>query len=153
MSNSLHSDPCQPKSLRWAASAGVYMFLCATVVAIALDDVLSLLADVIGLPAAFAMSLLAAPAVPAGALVWWAIVERRGSRAYLVGGTYGALTALLTWACWTVGFVSVWSRKLLTAGPVPSLVGFVLAFVLVAGTLAGLPLMYARRRLPNTSGA
>lgn len=153
MSSSLRSDPCQPKSLRWAASAGVYTYLCATMVAIALDDVLSLLADVIGLPAAFAMPLLATPALPAGALVWWAIVERPGSRAYLVGGIYGALTALLTGAFWTVGFVSVWGSEMLTAGPVAYLVGFVLAVVLVAGTLAGLPMMYARRRLPNKSVA
>lgn len=147
MSSSLRSDPKRTESLRWSVYAGVYMYVCGTVVAYLLDDVLSLLADVIGLPATYAMPLLASPALLAGALAWWVLVEHRDSRAYLVGGGYGALTALLTWLFWTVRFVTVWGREMLTAAIVPYLVGLVLTIALVAGGLAGLPMMYARRRL------
>jgi len=42
---------------------------------------------------------------------------------------------------------------MLTAGPVPLLVGFVLGAVAVAGVLVGLPITYARRRSRRASDA
>lgn len=129
------------------------MYVCATLVALALNDVLVLLADVIGLPVTYAIPLLALPALPSGALVWWVVVERRGSRSFRFGSVYGALTALLTSALWTARFVSVWGREMLAATGVRYLVGFVFAVVLVAGAITGLPMMYARRRLaPEPAG-
>lgn len=153
MSSALRSDTSRNESLRWSMYAGLYMYVCGTVVAFAFDDMLSLLADVIGLPGTYAMPLLASPALPVGALAWWVVVERRNSRAVRFGGVYGALTALLTWALWTARFVDVWGSEMLAATGVRYLVGFVLAVVLVAGAITGLPMMYARRRLaPEPAG-
>jgi len=131
---------------RWSLLAGVYSFCCAALTAFFLSSVLGVFADVIGLPAAFAVPILAAPAFPAGASVWWALVERRGTVTYLRGAAFGLLTALVTGLVWTVRFVSVWSTEMLAAGPVRLLVGFVFGAVAVAGVLVGFPITYVRRR-------
>ena len=124
--------------------AGAYLFVCATLTAFLLSDVLVLLGDALGLPAGYAMFVLASPALAVGAVGWWALVERRGSYTYLVGAAVGLLTALLTGLVWIVRFVSSWGVEfLLTVGV---LVGVVLGWAVAAGVLAGLPLMYARRR-------
>ena len=145
------SRPSSPR--RWALIAGVYAFGCATVTAFALSDMLGLFAEVIGLPPAFAMPLLATPALVAGAGLWWALVERPGTVTYPRGAAFGLLTALVTGALWTARFVLVWGPEMLTAGPVPLLVGFVLGMVAVAGVLVGLPITYVRRRSRRRSDA
>ncbi|OYR84242.1 hypothetical protein DJ71_09205, partial [Halorubrum sp. E3] len=66
---------------------------------------------------------------------------------------FGLLTALLTGAVWTGRFVLVWGPEMLTAGPVPLLVGFVLGAVAVAGVLVGLPITFVRRRNRTRSDA
>jgi hypothetical protein len=152
--NSSRSAERGPFSSRqWSLFAGVYAFGCATLTAFALSTVLGLFAEVIGLPTAFAMPLLATPALVAGAVVWWALVERRGAVTYVRGAAFGLFTALLTGAAWTARFVSVWSVEMLTAGPVLLIVGFVLGAVGAAGVLVGLPITYARRRSRKGSDA
>ncbi|SMO72125.1 hypothetical protein [Halorubrum cibi] len=133
-------------SQRWSLLAGVYAFGCAALTAVLLSDVLGLFAEVIGLPPTLSMLLLASPALVAGAGIWWALVERRGAYTYPAGAAFGLLTALSTGAVWTVRFVSVWGVEMLTAGPVPLLVGFVLGMTALAGVLVGLPFAYVRRR-------
>ncbi|OTF02929.1 hypothetical protein [Halorubrum sp. SD612] len=133
-------------SRRWSLYAGVYAFACAALTTSLLSTVLGVLAEVIGLPAALAIPILATPALAAGTAVWWALVERGGSVTYVRGAAFGLCTALITGGFWTARFASVWSVEMLTAGPVPLLVGFVFGAVAVAGTLIGLPFTYARRR-------
>ncbi|MFW5857182.1 MAG: Gfo/Idh/MocA family protein [Planctomycetota bacterium] len=72
---------------------------------------------------------------------------------YRRGAAFGLLTALATGALWTARFVDVWEAEMLTAGPVPLLVGLVLGTVAVAGVLVGLPITYARRRSRERSDA
>ncbi|TKX72360.1 hypothetical protein EXE46_15915 [Halorubrum sp. GN11_10-6_MGM] len=134
------------RSRRWSIFAGVYAFGCAVLTASLLSTVLGVFAEVIGLPAALAVPLLATPALAAGTAAWWALVERRGSVTYVRGAAFGLLTALITGGFWTARFASVWSVEMLTAGPVPLLVGVVFGAVAVAGILVGLPFTYARRR-------
>ena len=138
---------------RWSLYAGAYAFGCAALTAFLLSDVLGLFAAVIGLPAAASTPLLATPALAVGGLVWWAVVERRGTVTYLRGAAFGLLTALLTGALWTARFASVWGPEMLAAGPVRLLVGFVLGAVAVAGVLVGLPITYVRRRSRRASDA
>ena len=138
---------------QWSLLAGVYAFGCATLTAFALSGMLGLFAEVIGLPAAVALPLLATPALVVGAGVWWTLVERRETATYPRGAAFGLLTALLTGGVWTARFVSVWSVEMLTAGPVPLLVGFVLGAVGVAGVLVGLPFTFVRRRSRARSDA
>ena len=52
---------------QWSLLAGVYAFGCATLTAFALSGMLGLFAEVIGLPAAVALPLLATPALIVGA--------------------------------------------------------------------------------------
>lgn len=147
MDTSLPSASDVPPSVRWSAVAGLYLFVCGTATALLLADVLALLAEVIGLPMALWMVVLASPALVVGAVAWWAVVERRGSYSYLLGGTVGLVTALLTGLLWTGRFASAWGIEMLAVGVVPLLVGVVLGLAAIAGALTGLPLMYARRRL------
>lgn len=137
--------------VQWSMYAGLYTFVCGTATAYLLYDVLALLADVIGLPTAYAMVLLASPTLVVGAGAWWTIVERRDSYAYRHGGAFGVVTALLTGLLWTVQFVRVWGLEMLVIPIGSFLVLLVLGFALIAGLLAGLPLMYARRRLRTRS--
>lgn len=151
MSDSLRAE--SPPTLRWSLYAGLYAFGCAALTAFLLSDVLGPFAEVIGLPLAAAMPLLGTPALVVGAVVWWALVERRDAPTYPRGAAFGLLTALLTGALWTVRFVSVWSVEMLTAGLVPLLVGVVFGAVAVAGVLVGLPITYVRRRSRRASEA
>jgi hypothetical protein len=146
MHSSRPSGPGAFTSRQWSLLAGAYAFGCATLTALVLSDVLGLFAEVIGLPAVVSLPLLGTPALVVGAGVWWALVERRGAVTYVRGAAFGLFTALLTGGVWTARFVSVWSAEMLTAGPVPLLVGFVFGAVGVAGVLVGLPITYVRRR-------
>ena len=145
------SSPSSPR--RWALIAGAYAFGCATVTAFLLSDALGVFAEVIGLPPAFAMPLLATPALAAGAGLWWTLVERPGAVTYPRGAAFGLLTALATGSLWTARFVFVWGPEMLTAGPVPLLVGLVLGVVAVAGVLVGLPIAFVRRRSRSDAAA
>ena len=151
MNESLRRTAASTSSVRWSLLAGAYAFCCAAFTAASLSTVLDLFGEVIGLPTAFVVPILAAPALLAGALVWWALVERRGTVTYLRGAAFGLLTALITGLVWTARFVSVWSPEMLAADPVRLLVGFVFAAVAVAGILVGLPITYVRRRSRGAS--
>lgn len=152
MDTALHSPSGVSPPMRWSIYAGLYTFVCGTAVAYLLDDVLSVLADVIGLPSGYATVAFASPALVVGAVVWWAVVECRRSYGYLVGGAFGLLTALVTGLLWTVRFVDVWGVEMLVTPVASVLVALVLGSVVVAGFLTGLPLMYARRHATSSSG-
>lgn len=132
--------------------AGLYLFGCGVALAVLLNDMLTLLGDVMGLPAPYSLAIFAIPALVFGALSWWLVVERRAAYAYRFGAVVGLLTALLTGAVWTALFVAVWGVEMVTVPMVAVLVGFVLGFAVVAGVLSGLPLMYVRRRVHTGSG-
>jgi hypothetical protein len=153
MDDTLLSESGLSPPRRWALIAGGYAFGCATVTAFLLSDMLGLFAEVIGLPTALSMPLLATPALVVGAGVWWALVERPGTVTYPRGAAFGLLTALVTGGLWTARFAFVWGPEMLTAGPVPLLVGFVLGMVAVAGVLVGLPITFVRRWSRSRSGA
>jgi hypothetical protein len=151
MDSSTSPAPGVRASRRWSLLAGVYAFACAALTAASLSTVLGLFGEVIGLPTALVVPIIAAPALFAGALVWWALVERRGTVTYLRGAAFGLLTALVTGLLWTARFVSVWSPEMLAADPVRLLVGFVFAAVALAGVVVGLPITYVRRRSRGAS--
>jgi hypothetical protein len=130
----------------WALYAGVYMFVCAAVVAVLLSDILALLADVIGLPAAYWPVIVAGPAFGIGAVAWWTIVERRASYTYRLGAVFGGVTALLTGLLWTGRFILVWSVEMAAVPVITYLIAFVVGVTAVAGVLTSIPLMYVRRQ-------
>lgn len=132
---------------RWSLAAGLYMYACGTVIALALNDVLVLFGEVIGLAPPFSMLVLAVPALVIAPLVWWRLVERPAEYSSVRGGAFGLFTALLTAIAWILRFVTVWGAEMLAAGPVLLIVGFVLAAVSIGGVLAGTPFMFLRRRM------
>lgn len=123
------------------------MFICGVVVTLILSDLLSLLADVIGLSTGYWMVIVASPAFAIGAVVWWATVERRQSYSYLVGGAFGLVTALLTGLLWTAQFIRFWGVEMAEIPIIGFLILLVLGLTAIAGVAVALPLMYARRRL------
>lgn len=146
MSDALAPLRIGPASIRWSLAAGVYLFLWALAVVMLLDDVLFLLAEVIGLPMEFWSVILAGPALFNGAFVWLFAVELRDSYSYVLGAAAGLLTAVLTSLLWTLRFVTVWGTEMLTVHEVGLLVAVVGSLASVAGVLAGVPLMGIRRR-------
>ena len=98
MSDSLRAESESSSALRWSLYAGGYAFGCAALTAFLLSDLLGLFAEVIGLPPVAGMPLLATPALVVGAVVWWALVERRDAPTYLRGAAFGLLTALFVGA-------------------------------------------------------
>ncbi|WP_424014655.1 hypothetical protein ACOZ35_01090 [Halorubrum xinjiangense] len=153
MDTSVSSASGPAPSRRWSLYAGFYAVGCGAVTAGLLSTVLSVFAQVIGLPESFPVPLLAAPALLVGGAVWWLLVERRGAYTYRAGVAYGAVTALGTGLVWTAWFTLVWSVEMLAAGPTRLLVGFVLGAVTAAGTLIGVPITYLRRRSRARSAA
>ncbi len=147
MDTALHAESSDSPSAKWAAYAGLYMFVCGTVVASLLSDLLALLADVIGLPAGYAMAMFASPVLVIGTAVWWLLVERRTAYTYPIGGVFGLITASAAGLLWTARFVDVWGVEMAVIDAVASLIAFVIGVAVVGGVLAGLPMMYARRRL------
>lgn len=147
MVTALHEDARPAPSKTWSLYAGLYLVGCGVVLAVLLNDMLTLLGDVIGLPTPYSSVIFPSPALLFGALSWWLVVERRAAYAYRFGAVVGLLTALLTGVVWTARFVVVWGVEMLTVPMVAVLVGFVLGFAVLAGVLSGPPLMYARRRL------
>jgi hypothetical protein len=128
-------------------SAGLYMFVCAVLVALLLSDVLSLLADGLGLPAGYWMVILASPAFAIGTVVWWVAIERRNSQSYLLCGAFGLATAVVTGLLWTAQFVRFWGVEMAETPAVGYLIALVLGITAIAGVVLALPLMYVRRRL------
>lgn len=137
----------------WALFAGVYAFACGAFVAALLSDVLRVFVDVAGLPSGFPIPLFATPALVAGTLCWWRVVERRRAFGYRSGAAFGLVTALCTGGLWTAWFVVRWGPEMLAAGPVLLIVGLTLAFAAVAGVFIGVPLAYVRRRIGGGSAA
>jgi hypothetical protein len=131
----------------WSLTAGVYAFLCGAVLLLLLSPVSTTLGELFGFPSAYSTFLLAAPAVVIGAVVWSSAVERRQAYTYPFGALFGAVTALLTVLFWLVIFTLVWGVSLVRTGGI--LIAFVLVVVVPAGLATGLPLMYARQRLPG----
>lgn len=123
------------------------MFVCGTVVAYLLSDLLALPADIIGLPAGYAMAVFASPILVIATTVWWLLVERRAAYTYLIGGVFGLVTASATGLLWTARFVDVWGVEMAAIDIVAYLIALVVGVAVVGGVLAGLPMMYARRRL------
>ena len=132
---------------QWSLVAGIYLFLCGTAVSVLLSDLLGLLADVIGLSVGHWAGILASPAVPIGAAVWWVTVGRRGAYSYLAGTSFGFTATLLTGALWTGRFVQVWGVEMAAVRMTRLLILVVLGFTAVSGILAAVPFMYLRRRV------
>lgn len=136
----------------WSIGAGIYLFLCGIVTTVMLQDILVLFSEVIGLPPVYAIVILPGPALLIGSVVWWRVIEDRGSYSYVSGALFGLLTALGTGCFWVLQFVSVWSTDMLVVPIVSYITALVLGIVMAAGILAGLPFMYGRRVFQEKSG-
>jgi hypothetical protein len=134
--------------VKWSVIASGYLLLCAVGLLLVLSQVTTLVAEILGVPAGSPLGL-AAPAPVVGAVAWWTGVERGGRLTYLSGGAVGLVTALLTVVFWLLWGVAVWGIEGVLAGW--PLVFAVLAPSLPVGAIAGLPLMYARRRRHDPS--
>lgn len=129
----------------WSIAAGGYAFLCGTVLMASLHPITGTLAGLFGVEFGRPSLLLASPATLLGATVWWAVVERRGTYSYLRGALFGGLTAVATVVAWVLRSLQVWGLELVATGWF--VVAWMLAMTAVAGLVAGVPLVYARRRL------
>lgn len=147
MVTALQTDFSASSPMRRSVYAGLYLFIAGLLLSLLLSDMLSVLADVIPLPVTYSVVVFACPTVVFGAGTWWAVVERGGAHSYRHGAIVGVATALLTGLVWTTLFVAVWGVEMVTVPIVAFLVVFVLGIAVVVGGLAGLPLMYACRRL------
>jgi hypothetical protein len=139
--------PGRRSSTAWSLCAGGYAFGCAAALVSFLGAPVETVATALTLPSDSAV-LVAAPATPFGAVVWWALVERRRAHSYLAGGAAGLVTALLTVALWTVWAATVWGPRLVWVAGI--LVGAALAVSLPVGAAAGVPLMIVRRRVGSS---
>lgn len=133
-------------SARWVLYSGLYMFGWGLLLAVMLSDLLTIYADVTGLPADYWALVLAGPTVFIGAGVWWILIERRQAYRYRLGGLFGLLTASLTVFLWTARLVTVWGVEMLAVPMVYLLAGLVLGLAGLAGLIAGITFMYTRRR-------
>jgi len=132
-------------SVVWSLLAGAYVFVCSSLVVLPLGAVADTLLTVLGLPESYAAVLVPGSGALVGAVGWWALVERRAAYSYLFGALFGLVTAVVTVLGWTLAVSVVWGpRTVLLAGVV--VIGFVLAITAPFGAVAGLPMMYARRR-------
>jgi hypothetical protein len=138
------------RSAVWSASAGLYAFLWAAALLVFLDPVTGTLAKLVGLPTGYAPVAMAVPAAAAGAVAWWALAERRRRYRYGIGALFGVSVAGLTVLFWVLAFAVVWGPRLVLSGWF--LVALVFGVTSLAGSLAGMPLMYARRRLRVPGG-
>jgi hypothetical protein len=133
----------------WSVGAGGYALFCSLLVLAPLSSVTRVLVQL--LPGPELPPLFALPVPVLGAVVRWAVVERRGSDGYLGCALAGALTGLLTVLCWILAFVIVWSAPVVGVGGI--LIAFVLAVVVPAGAVAALPLTALRRRARQSASA
>ena len=67
--------------------------------------------SLLGYSAGYPEFAMAAPALLAGTVVWWALVERRRTHRYPFGVAFGVLTALFTVAFWVLVFTGVWGQN------------------------------------------
>jgi hypothetical protein len=134
-------------SSRWSAYAGVYAFLCGVALTVPLGFVAGTLVKVLGLPTALTAVLVPGSGAVAGAVAWWAVVERPEAYGYLRGGLAGLVTVLLTVLFWAHLIAVVWAPEFLALPGTVLTIGVVLAVTAPAGFVAGLPLLYLRRRL------
>jgi len=137
-------------STRWSLYAGVYAFLCGVALIVPLGAVAKTVVRILTLPPALTVVLVPGSGAVLAAGIWWLLVERRGEYTYLLGGAAWLATALLTVALWTVLVAAVYGPMAVAVGGV-----VILVTLLVAGpvaVIAGLPMMYARRRLAGADG-
>lgn len=142
------SPSARRSSTVWSLCAAGYAFGCAAALVSVLGTPVETVATALTLPSDSTV-LVAAPATPFGAVVWWALVERRRAHSYLAGGAAGLVTALLTVAFWSVWAATVWGPRLVWVTGL--LVGAALAVSLPVGAVAGVPLMIARRRVGSSA--
>lgn len=150
MTPTIGIDLGMPDATRWSIYAGGYMFAWGVMIAMLLSDILTLLADVIGIPAQYWVIVFSSPIVFVGAGTWWFLIERPRHYTYRWGGLFGLLTAMLTALLWTGRFVSVWGVEMLAVRMVYLLAGVVFAIAGIAGLLLGVVFMYPRRRAAPT---
>lgn len=146
-------DPERPRSspriaprTRWSLYAGLYAFLCGGLLLLPLGFVAHTLVKVLGLPTSFTSVLVPGTGAVVGAVVWWVVVERRDAYTYLAGGAVGVLTALFTALLWALVIAVVWGPEFLLLAGTLLVIAFVLAVSAPLAFVAGIPLMYARRR-------
>lgn len=129
----------------WSIAAGGYAFLCGTALLATMQPTSEILLGLLGSPPGPPMVLMAAPSALFGAVVWRAVVERRGAYSYVRGAVFGGITALATVFAWILAFLETWGFDLVATGWF--VIAWVLAMTVMGGLVGGLPLMYARRRL------
>lgn len=135
-------------SVWWAAFAGVYAFVCSSLLLLGLSPVTTTLAKLLRLPSGVAPFLLAAPVTVIGAVVWWAGVERPDARTYLRGAVAGLLTAVVAVLFWLSVYSFVWTPELVLTAWVVVL--FVVAVSAPVAIVAMTAFVYLRRRVPTT---
>lgn len=129
---------------RWPLYAGLYALLWGLLLFGPLGMVAETLVKVLGIPPTAGQLLVPVSGAVVGAALWWVVVERRAAYGYLSGGLAGLGTGIATVFGWS-GLVSlIYGFKALLVAPV--VVVFVLAIIAPVSFMAGLPLMYARRR-------
>lgn len=133
--------------MKWSIYVGVYAFCYSTVLLLLLSPISNTLVGILGLPGGYSGFLLALPVVGLGTVVWWVVIERRGTYTYRLGAAFGLLTVLSTVLFWVFVFSIVWGPMLVLSG------WFLVLFVIVVSVpialVTGVSGMYARRRLDN----
>lgn len=127
--------------------AGVYAYVCCVLLVQLLRPAADMLAPLVGIQPGYSLLFLGVPAVIIAPFVWWTLVERRGRYIYPVGMTFGLLFVLITLVFWVLVFAGVWGVAVILAGNV--VLAFVTVLAVPFGIVAGLPLMYARRRVDD----
>lgn len=150
VSNHTRSSRLAP-SAKWSLYAGLFAFLCSTIVLRLLYPVSNTLVKILTVPADYSAFVLAAPVTIVAAVVWWTFVERREEYTYRFGAAFGFLTAAFTVLFWVLVSTLVYGLLSFLTGSV--LVVFVFAVSLPAALITGLTLMYARRSLNDGSAA
>lgn len=131
--------------MKWSLYAAVYAYCCGVVLLAPLGFVADALVQILGQSTTFTVVLVPGSGAIVGAIAWWGIVERRGAYTYPSGGLAGLATALGTVLLWVVALATVWAPRFVVLGG--AVIAFVLAVVGPVGFVAGLPLLYARRRM------
>jgi hypothetical protein len=89
-------------STRWSVYAGIYTFLAGAGLLMPLGVIAGTLVEILGLPTGFTAVLVPGSGTVIGAVVWWVVIEHRNNYTYLLGGTVGLLTALVTVLWWAL---------------------------------------------------
>jgi hypothetical protein len=142
---SLRSLISVSSAVTWSLFVGVYEFFCAAGLLLLLSPVSETVGQLLSLPSTYSSFALAVPVSLAGAVVWWAIVERQETYTYVAGGVCGLATALVTMLFWVGQSVRVWGLSLVSTGWF--LILFVFAVTAPVAALSVVPVVYARRRL------